>query len=147
MKTVSDTFSFQLSKAAFLLVILLAFTACSPDTKITLECTSPDGQILASFYIYSGGGAAGYQLERVNIRESGNPFEPQSYVLELKDGYDIHLFWQAPLRLLVEYPSDARLDQAIPQYLVGGKAIEIHYRALPSKNGLFLDGKTECMNT
>lgn len=125
-------------------VLILTHASCSQEVTVLLECPSPDHLMTASFSNYSGGGAAGYQFQRVSIHTSEGTVAPQSYPVELKGAYHIRFTWRTPELLLVEYPSDARVDRQIPRFVVDNKTINLEYRTVPSKGGLFIHGDSEC---
>jgi len=97
------------------LLLLVSLPACSQarpgqaesDKKTLLECRAPDGSI-ASFFIASGGGAAGWAYEHVSVTPKAESVP--SDVLVLKGAYDVHMVWQNATTLKIQVPEDVRID-------------------------------------
>lgn len=118
--------------------MILLFGCQNPkDVSIVMNCDSPDKKQIATFFIRSGGGAAGYQYEYLNLREATEPFDYRNYVLALNGGYEVRIEWHGP-EVVVYYPNTARVDKMVKAS--GSK--DIRYVAAESKNGLF-DGLEE----
>jgi hypothetical protein len=77
------------------------------DRETLLECRSPDGS-LATYYVASGGGAAGWAYEHVSVTPIGE--STPSDVLALKDAYDVHLVWENATTLKIQVPQEVRID-------------------------------------
>ena len=71
---------------------------------------------MATFYSVSGGGAAGFVVNRLNVRAAEERFDPDRYALSLNRGYDARLHWLRPDTLVVSYPREARVDSAAPRW-------------------------------
>lgn len=124
--------------AALTLVGLLAFTACGHWTKVRFECPSPDKQFIATFYAMSGGGAAGWQYQYVNVRRTGATFRDAPWLAQLKNARDLRLSWLDASHLRVEYPDDARLDRRLASYK-DGRSIALEYVARRAGSNGFSD--------
>ena len=81
---------------------------CHVGDKVIIEEKSPDGKYLATFYIKSGGGAAGWMSEFVSVKEIEN--NCISNVLELNRGYEVTIEWIGLDHVKIGYPDNARID-------------------------------------
>lgn len=92
---------------------MLALSGCiggtgKYDVEIDKEVRSPDGKTIATFYIISGGGAAGYVIIRLKIRPRSQTFkEDDNYVFEMRHGDDLGLKWQGNNHLIVTFEAGA----------------------------------------
>jgi hypothetical protein len=125
------------------LVVLQPLTACDHGTKLRFECPSPNKRFIASFYTMSGGGAAGWMYQYINVRPAGRALRDAQWRAKLKNARDLRLTWLDASRLRVEYPDSARLDDKRTSY-GEDKAIAIDYVAQPKGAGGFADGTGGC---
>lgn len=111
-------FGFYLFVGSFICILLVlgAFARLGatlvdnspPDIYVTKEVASPDGKNVASFYTISGGGAAGYVVNRLKIRPANQAFKAdENYVFDMRHGDDIHLEWRDDDYLILTYPAQA----------------------------------------
>lgn len=109
-----------------------------------LECPSPNGHNVATFFRISGGGAAGFQDEYVSIRSANADFDPErAVVLHLGYGYQVRLTWEGNSLLRVEYPASASLRSApVEQLTTDGGTFQIRFSTLPDQSGIFIDPTT-----
>lgn len=117
--------------------MVLLFGCQNPkDVRIVINCDSPDKKQTATFFIRSGGGAAGYQYEYLSLRETTEPFDYRGYILKLNGGYEIRIEWHGP-ELVVYYPNTARIDKMVQEN-------GIRYEAAESRNGRFTNLQAGC---
>ncbi len=125
---------------------VLFSAGCEPSSHnvhTIVECPSATGRHLATFYVISGGGAAGFQYEYVSVRPAHSPFQPLEYALQLKGGYDARLIWRGDTALLVEYPQDARVDSAAT-FVRLADSVALDYVARPAEGGQFAQAGSGC---
>lgn len=85
-----------------------------PDIDINQEIESPDGRYVATFYTISGGGAAGYVVERLKIMPRSQVFKAdEDYVFEMRHAYKLDLEWRDDDFLIVTYPTDADVHRKL----------------------------------
>lgn len=111
---------------------------CGREVRTIFECPSPDGSLIASFYSVSGGGAAGWSATRIGLRQRGEQFNPDQFVLEMTQGYDTHLTWSAPNTLSIGYPDSATVRHR-SESTEAAPLVKIEFTPHPSSQGLFLD--------
>jgi hypothetical protein len=138
--------------AWLLLPILLS--GCGPSiVEILMECPSPDGKLVAVFWWQGGGGAAGWASHYLTIHAAGVPASSapsrgglDAYVLEMAHGYDVRITWKDGKVLEVEYPSSARIDEAIHKYPRIGDPPQavIRYRTVEGTDNNELPGGSSC---
>jgi hypothetical protein len=84
-----------------------------PDIRVVAEKPAPDGRHVALFSITSGGGAAGYVIMNVSVRDRSQPFRAgQNHVFDMRHAYEVDLTWRDNTHLVVEYPDVAMVLQA-----------------------------------
>ena len=114
-------------------VSLVALGACRGTDRgvVEREVASPDGARVARYYVVSGGGAAGYVDEYVDVRPRGEPFDPYADdpALLMTHGGGVTLTWRGPDRLVVEYPGWAGVSRGCRA--ARGVTIEYVARAEP----------------
>jgi hypothetical protein len=141
--------------AALSVTCMIGVASCAtksgPANKDLLTCASPDGKYVAAFFVESGGGAAGYQYEYVEVRDQGD--RSKESVLSLKSGYQVQLTWLPRGRLRIAYPSDARVDHWQSWYDLTHwyeaqdnpmRGDQVELRPLPGVNGMFLHDSMTC---
>lgn len=138
---------FNLRSRTFYLPLLLLAGSCNRlDTvELLLDCESPAGENLASFYRIYGGGAAGWQLLRVSIRANTQPFDADSFVFQMTHGYDVRMQWQGEHHLRLQFPSEARVDSVVPVLSIR-ELVRIDTASAPSTGGQLSGGST-CAST
>ena len=119
--------------AVAVLSLVVAGAACR-EVKGVVECPSPDGATIATFYVVAGGGAAGFQYGRVSLRPASSAFDPDEYVLQLQGGSDARLGWASSDSLVIEYPEGARLDSAVVTW--GERPVGLRYVRRPALFGV-----------
>jgi len=140
---------------ALLVTCMISVASCAtesgPADKDLLACVSPDGRYVAAFFVESGGGAAGYQYEYVEVRHQDD--RSKESVLSLKSGYQVQLTWLPRGRLRIAYPSDARVDHwqswyDLTHWYEGQdnprRGDQVELRPLPGVNGMFLRESMSC---
>jgi len=106
------------------------------DLRIDLECPSPDGGAVATFYDLSGGGAAGWVQEFVAVHAAAAALDTAAHVFKLSHGYHVRLTWESGRRLTVGYPASGRVDTALAVARLGaGREVALRYVALPDSMG------------
>ena len=120
-------------------VCLSALIACG-DTKRKFDCASPDGERIATFYIESGGGAAGYAYEYVSVRPSTSEFSGSRKAFMMGHGYDTRLTCSGPRSLEIGYPDSATVMDS-PSTL---ENVRITLVPLPSRDGVLDDTLKGC---
>jgi hypothetical protein len=78
------------------------------ERTVCFECPSPDGRRVAAFYTESGGGAAGWAYEHVEVRSPDDA--APSVVLTLKNADRVLITWRDTNRVRIRYPDSARVD-------------------------------------
>ena len=98
---------------ALWLVIWIGF---STHTLNTLqEKDSPYGTYVATSYVDTGGGAAGWCMAEVNVRRAGTELLPNEEIFTTHCGTHVDLFWDAETVLRIRFtPDDA--DFGVTQY-------------------------------
>jgi hypothetical protein len=96
------------------LTLILAIS-CAGDSDVRArdqvelkrETLSPDGQRAARYYVESGGGAAGWVNEIVDIQEPGDSSRPDARqaVFVMSQGGDVTTRWTSARSLTIEYPA------------------------------------------
>lgn len=137
-------------KKIFTALIMLTCTSCAEKHREDiLKCVSPDKVYVATFYREFGGGAAGWQQEYVSLRRIDGGKE--KVIFEMNHGYNIIFKWFSPMKLEIAYPDSARVhhwESHFEEKLEGTKLLEwtTVLKPLQSKEGLFTDEKTRCIN-
>ena len=88
-------------------LVLLALTAsigCGDRIRVWQTRVSPDHAYVARFYSLSGGGAAGYDFGRVDVRPRSVPFDSltEDFIFEATGG-QIAIHWEGLRKLVVEH--------------------------------------------
>jgi hypothetical protein len=130
-----------------IVVVAMFAAACGQVRQNMLQCSSPDGSHIATFYREYGGGAAGSQYEYVSVRKRSS--DGEVVVLELKRGYDSILTWLSPMHLEITYPDTARVDHWQSWFAFESSGNELRegtttLRTLHSKDGSFIGDKARC---
>jgi hypothetical protein len=124
------------------LLCLLALVSCGSSTEVLMECPSPSGKLVASFYRVMGGGAAGWQVFRVEVRKPKTQYGSDS-AFEMQYAYSVRLEWSGDESLTIGYPSSAGSVKHEAQ----SSDVTIEAKPLPSQNGTFADpGIAGCFN-
>jgi hypothetical protein len=110
---------------------------------VVLECPSPDGQFIATFFLIPGGGTTGVLATRLTLRRVQEWWKAGAAIMELVGGYEVRVKWLSARRLRVEVPDDARVARADPVAWVGER-FEVAYARVPGFNGL-LDAGSLCL--
>ena len=136
------------------LLLPILFSGCGPSiVEIVMECPSPDGKLLAVFWWQGGGGAAGWASQYLTIQAAGVPASSapsraglNAYVLNMSHGYDVRLTWKDGKTLEVEYPSSARIDEAVHEYprATDSPQATIWYRTVEATKYNQLPGGNRC---
>ena len=134
------------SAAGTIALIVALCAACGDTVDVLLDCASPDGQYIATFFMVRGSGVPGFLYTRLTLRRTRDSLTPDSYILQLAGGYDVRLAWLDARRLLVEFPDDARTDVAETQAWAGER-FEVTYAPIPGKKGLLIPSGSVCLPT
>lgn len=107
------------ARCALVVVIILnglmAITACSSgiatrDVGVVRTSSSPNKSHLATVYVVSAGGAAGYAYRLVNIRGSSDPFDPEKgIVFQMTGAGELDVMWEDDEHLTVKHPKSANV--------------------------------------
>lgn len=125
--------------AVILVALPLFHIAFPPNVRVNKEATSPDGRYTATFYTVSGGGAAGYVVEYVSLRERGKAFRAhEGKVFEMGHAYEIDLSWKESRHLVVEYPDRADVHRAADNL----GSVLITYVSKPTVDNYFLRSRS-----
>ncbi len=116
------------------------------------ECSSPGQQHVATFFVNSGGGAAGWQVEKVNVRRTDEVIDFEEFSFSMSHGYDLAIKWNDDLSLSVYYPHGADIDLA--QSIVYGsdqspnydEILDVRYFGVDAKEGFFVNHETGCLS-
>lgn len=88
------------------------------DVKKGQEVVSPDGQKVATFYVISGGGAAGFVMARVKISPKSQAFKSdladEDYVFEVRHENFVSMRWQDNYHLVISYDKSADVHRSLP---------------------------------
>ena len=81
----------------------------SRDVVVTATETSPDSQHVATVYMMSGGGAAGWCYQHVGVRRVDQPFKPDSGVVFSTrcSPIDVSAAWRSAGELRITYTPGA----------------------------------------
>ena len=96
-----------------ILTIILLLGGCSSDdwrrtdkVEIITELESPDGTHVSTVFFCSGGGAAGYTYNNVNLRKTGDDLDQRDFLLGKYNWHsfkDINITWIDSATLQVSY--------------------------------------------
>lgn len=92
----------------WVLWVLYLFLVAS-TTTVVQQLPSPDGRFIATYFINSGGGAAGWMYERVSLRQATNTFNKDDYIFQVSHS-EATLSWQDNRTLRVTYPADTNVQ-------------------------------------
>jgi hypothetical protein len=99
-----------------------------PDVEVLSELPSPSGSQIATGYILSGGGAAGYVCGVVSLRNANEPFRSdQGSVFQSTRDRNPKLTWVNDQHLNIEY---AAVDGIIKQER-HWQSVAISYQIVP----------------
>ena len=116
--------------------------SCGDSVEVLMECPSPSGDLVASFYRVMGGGAAGWQLFRVEVRRREDQLKNDA-AFEMQHAYGVRLEWSGDGMLTVGYPSSAVSPRHEAQVL----GVKIEATPYPSEKGTFAElGTAGCFN-
>jgi len=105
-----------------------------------LTLLSPNGEYVVSFFGTGGGGAAGWSYQYVAVARATDAFDPSSYVLRMRRGYQVCLRWVRDGALLVQYPDEAVIESRQEIVELGGR-VDIEFEPVKSEGGLL---KADC---
>ena len=140
--------------AKILIVSLLPMLTCCgalEESEVFFECASPDGSKIATFYRVYGGGAAGYQYSRINIRNSDRPINLDSYSFSMSHGGDASIQWKTNKSLVIGYPKYADIQKATgtifgtSQLYAPESELLVNYIGIDSHVGVF-DSESKYMS-
>ena len=109
--------------------------ASCAEKEVLDVVSSPSGKYIARFYRVYGGGAAGYQFLRIDVRSRDEVFRyDDSHVFHMRHGYEVELKWTDDTHLVVGYPAKADVDK---QETMKGD-VSIEYRPRSDLSGVLL---------
>jgi hypothetical protein len=122
---VSIVFCIALALASPFIAMTLGFWdfgASTDEITIQREQVSPNGGFVARYFTISGGGAAGYVSQRVNVQKAASEFnQSDGIILELAHSQIHSIDWESDNLLKVRYSKTgtvysrkARLDGETP---------------------------------
>jgi hypothetical protein len=115
--------------AAFAIVFgwTLIVSACASEVVHQKSLASPDGATIADWYELSGGGAAGWVVDRVRLRPSTEPFQAdRDDIFSAHSAYPVNMRWISNNELEVAYDKRGTLTTSQPRW----KQVAISYRAV-----------------
>jgi hypothetical protein len=87
------------------------------EVRVMSESASPDGKFVARYFVLSGGGAAGYVIDFVNIQPAGEAFNNNVNVVFQATGTRVlKLDWAEP-RLKITYEKGGNILQPSPDQM------------------------------
>ena len=96
------------------------------DVDIVTTSASPNKEYIATIYIVSGGGAAGYVYRLVNIRKRGEPFDPKKgIVFHMSGARELGLTWEDDKHLSIKHSKDAHIHIQAKEW--GEGKVQIQY--------------------
>jgi hypothetical protein len=84
-------------------IVAASGVSCSTSIQVIDSVKSPDGAIVADFFLVSGGGAAAAESQGVSLRSSTDTFSPTNDVFGAVDVRNVRLGWTAKRELEVAY--------------------------------------------
>jgi hypothetical protein len=115
--------------AAFAIVCgwTLIVGACASDVVHQKSLASPDGAVVADWYDLSGGGGAGWVVDRVRLRPSTEQFQAdRDYIFSARSADTVNMRWISNNELEVSYDKRGTVTTSQPRW----KHIAITYRAI-----------------
>lgn len=114
----------------------------SPKEEIYpgLKLLSPNREHAALFFGAGGGGAAGWSYQYVGIGRVADAFDPSSYVLRMRRGYQVCLRWVRDGAVLVQYPDSAVVEAKQVTAEFDGH-VDVEFEPVASEGGLL---RSEC---
>jgi hypothetical protein len=125
----SQKLLFHFVATALLLVNWTVAQGCTQkrskeEVKIITTAISPNKEYVATVYVVSGGGAAGYVYNVVNLRKQGERFDPRKGVIfSATRARDVGLSWEDNEHLTVRY---SKAEGIYAQDKKWGSRKEIH---------------------
>jgi hypothetical protein len=127
-----------------LALVALLYAGCGSPVEVFLDCPSPDGQYIATFFLIQRGGTPGALVTRLILHRVQERWQTDAAFLELAGGYDVRVTWLGARRLRVEFPDDARPQRAEPVAWVGER-FEVTYAPVPGNKGLLMPAGSVCL--
>ncbi len=131
--------------AAFVLLLLLAalnplltlsfFAAKSADWRIVKTVPSPNGEYAATLCTVSGGGAAGWCEQRVEINSKDDPFKMErtkkadNFSFSASCGSDVEIAWESDSALRISYSLDEAGVSTYQRAMAYHQPVKISYVA------------------
>jgi hypothetical protein len=126
--------------AAALLAWMLVGGAPKEEVYPGLKLLSPNHEYAAVFFGTGGGGAAGWSYQYVGIGRIADAFDPSSYVLQMRRGYQVCLRWVRDNAVLVQYPDGAVIEARQGNLELDGR-VDVEFEAVASEGGML---KSDC---
>ena len=80
------------------------------DITIVDKIASPDNRLIATIYIASGGGAAGYAYRLIGIRKDKDSFNPnEGIVFQWTGATEVSFRWESNNQVEISYPKSANV--------------------------------------
>jgi hypothetical protein len=117
----------RLSAFAIVCGCTLFVSACDSDMVLQKSVPSPDGTVVVDHYDLSGGGGAGWAIDRVRLRPSTEPFQADcGYSFSAISAYPVDVRWISKNELEVSYGERGTVKTSQPRW----KNVAIRYRAI-----------------
>lgn len=117
-----------LAAIAFSLSLIFAGPSESRHTLNTLqEKVSPNGAYLATSYVDTGGGAAGWCTAEVNVRKTGTSLSASDEIFAAHCGTKVELSWASNNVLQIDYTPDEESFGVSQQAWAVDHAVKIVY--------------------
>ncbi len=111
----------------------------TPESRHTLntlqEKISPDGSYLATSYVDTGGGAAGWCTAEVNVRKAGSELSASNKIFAAHCGTMVDLSWNSENVLQVAYiPDDERFGVSQHAWALDRTVKIVYFEVKPADN-------------
>lgn len=126
--------------AAAVLAWMLVGSSPTEEIYPGLKLLSPNKEYVVSFFGSGGGGAAGWSYQYVAVARAADAFDPSSYVLRMRRGYQVCLRWVRDGAVLVQYPGEAVVEERQETADLDGR-VDIEFEPVSSEGGML---KSDC---
>ncbi len=99
------------------------------DIIMVANTVSPNHGFIASTYVNSGGGGAGWCEKMVNLRKSEEPFDSKKRLVFSSDCQsDVEVIWKGDDTAMIKYSTDGMRADLFQRSLSDDKAVRVFYQ-------------------